>query len=314
MALPRRASHRSRMNRDQEDRLTALAAAQHGVVTLHQLGGLGVSRRTVERLAARGRLRRVHRGVYQVGPLAGPWAAEMAAVLAVGRGARASHVRAGWLWRVIPDRDRTLPVDLVVVGGGRSARPGIRLHRVACLRREDRAVVDGVPTTSVARTLADLATRLGRRDLEQAIGLAERERLVRLDDLRALLVRDPHRRGAAALRAVLDEEAEPAVTDSRAEELFLTHWRKTELTQPRVNASVGPYRLDFYWPGQGIALEVDGYRHHGTRPRFEGDRARATYLAGRGIQVIPVTWRHLTRHPTRTIAHVARALALAERR
>jgi very-short-patch-repair endonuclease len=101
---------------------------------------------------------------------------------------------------------------------------------------------------------------------------------------------------------------------SKAEELFLTHWRDTELIQPRVNTSVGPYRLDFYWPGHGIAIEVDGYRHHGTRPRFEGDRARTTYLAGRGIQVIPVTWRHLTRHPTRTIAQIARALALAESR
>jgi very-short-patch-repair endonuclease/predicted transcriptional regulator of viral defense system len=314
MAMPRRASHRSLMTRDQEDRLAALAAAQHGVVTWRQLGGLGLSPRSVERLAARGRLRRVHRGVYQVGPLAGPWAAEMAAVLAVGRDACTSHESAAWMWRVVPGRDRTSPVDLVVVGGGASARPGIRLHRVACLGRDERAVVDGVPTTSVARTLVDLATRLGRRDLEQAIGRAERERLVRLDDLRALLRRHPHRRGAAALLSLLDDQAEPAVTDSEAEELFLTHWRDTELIQPRVNASLGPYRLDFYWPGHGIAIEIDGYRHHGTRPRFEGDRARTTYLAGRGIQVIPVTWRHLTRRPTRTIAHIARALALAERR
>lgn len=302
------------MNRDQEDRLAALASAQHGVVTRRQLCGLGLSPRSVERMAARGRLRRVHRGAYQVGPLTGPWAAEMAAVLAIGRGARTSHESAAWMWRIVPGHDRTSPVDLVVVGGGASARPGIRVHRVACLPRDERAVVDGVPTTSVARTLLDLGTRLGRRDLERAIGRAERERLVRLDDLRALLRRHPHRRGAAALRALLDDEAEPAVTDSNAEELFLTHWRATELIQPLVNASVGPYRLDFYWPGPGIAIEVDGYRHHGTRPRFEGDRARTTYLAGRGIQVIPVTWRHLTRHPTRTIAHIARALALAERR
>jgi very-short-patch-repair endonuclease/predicted transcriptional regulator of viral defense system len=314
MALPRRDGHRSLMNRDQEDRLAALAGAQHGVVTRRQLGGLGLSPRSVERLSARGRLRRVHRGVYQVGPLAGPWAAEMAAVLAVGRDARTSHESAAWMWRVVPGHDRTSPVDLVVVGGGASARPGIRLHRVACLQRDERAVVDGVPTTSVARTLLDLATRLGRRDLEQAVGRAERERLVRLDDLRALLGRHPCRRGAAALRALLDDEADPAVTDSRAEERFLAYWRDTGLIQPKVNASVGSYRLDFYWPDHAIAIEIDGYRHHGTRPRFEGDRARTTYLAGRGIQVIPVTWRHLTRHPARTIAQIIRALAFAERR
>jgi very-short-patch-repair endonuclease/predicted transcriptional regulator of viral defense system len=302
------------MNRDQEERLAALAGAQHGVVTRGQLGELGLAPRSVERLVARGRVRRVHRGVYQVGPLAGPWAAEMAAVLAIGRAARASHESAAWIWKVIPGHDRTSPVDLVVVGGGGSARPGIRLHRVACLPRDERAVVDGVPTTSVARTLVDLATRLGRRDLEQAIGRAEREGLVRLDDLRAILARHPRRRGAAALRAILDDQAEPAVTDSEAEEMFLSLWRATGLIQPRVNATVGPYRLDFYWPAHGIAVEIDGYRHHGTRPRFEGDRARATYLAGRGIQVIPVTWRHLARQPAATIASIVRALALAERR
>jgi very-short-patch-repair endonuclease len=301
------------MNRDQEDRLAALAAAQHGLVTRRQLGDLGLSARSVERLAARGRLRRAHRGVYQVSPLPGPWAAEMAAVLAIGRGARASHESGARLWRVVPGREASSPVDVLVVGGGASARAGIRLHRVACLPPDECAVVDRVPTTSVARTLLDLATRLGRRDLEQAIGRAQRERLVRLDDLRTILGRHPHSRGAAPLRALLDDQAEPAVTDSKAEELFLTLWRKTELVQPLVNASVGPYRLDFYWPDHDTAVEVDGYRHHGTRPRFEGDRERITRLAAMGIQVIPVTWRHLAKHPTRTIAHIARALTLAER-
>jgi very-short-patch-repair endonuclease len=302
------------MSRDQEERLAALAVVQHGLVTRRQLRDLGLTPRTIERLAARGRLRRVHRGVYQVGPLAGPWAAEMAAVLAIGRGARTSHESAARLWRVVPGHEASSPVDLVVVGGGATARPGIRIHRVAWLPSDECAVVERVPTTSVARTLLDLATRLGRRDLEQAIGLAERERLVRPDDLRTVLGRHPNRPGAAALRALLDDQAEPAVTDSEAEELFLSLWRETGLVQPLVNASVGPYRLDFYWPDHHTAVEIDGFRHHGTRSRFEGDRQRTTRLAAMGIKVIPVTWRHLTKHPGRTIADIIWALALAEPR
>jgi very-short-patch-repair endonuclease/predicted transcriptional regulator of viral defense system len=302
------------MNRAQEERIAQLAAEQHGLVTRAQLRAVGLSAQAVDRRVASGRLRPAHRGVYQVGPLAGPRATELAAVLAIGRGARASHESAAWLWGVVRGRDPSSPVDLVVVGGGATSRPGIRLHRVSRLPADEGATVERVPVTSVARTLLDLATRVGRRDLEQAIARAERERLATLDDLRSIVARYPHRPGTPAVRAILDEEAEPALTESQAEDEFLALSREAELPHPKVNAAVGPFRLDFYWPDHQIAVEVDGFRHHGVRPRFEGDRQRTARLAAMGIQVIPVTWRELTRKRVATALRIGKALLLAELR
>jgi very-short-patch-repair endonuclease/predicted transcriptional regulator of viral defense system len=313
MALPGIDVHYSPMNRVQEERVAGLAAVQHGLVTRAQLRAAGLSAEAVDRMVATGRLRPVHRGVYLVGPLPGSRAREMGAVLAIGRGARASHDSAAWLWGVVPGRDPSSPVDLVVLGGGATSRPGIRLHRVRRLPADECATVDRVPVTSVARTLLDLATRVGRRDLEQAIARAEQERLVTLDDLASLAARYPHRPGTPALRALLDDGAEPALTESQAEEAFLTLAREAELPHPKVNTAVGPYRLDFYWPDHQIAVEVDGFRHHGVRPRFEGDRQRAARLAAMGIQVIPLTWRQLTGQRVATAVRIGKALALAER-
>jgi very-short-patch-repair endonuclease len=302
------------MTRAQEERVARLAAGQHGLVTRAQLRAAGLSAQAVDRRVASGRLRPAHRGVYQVGPLAGPRAVELAAVLAMGRDARASHESAAWLWGVVPGRDASSPVDLVVVGRGATSRPGIRLHRVRRLPADERAVVERVPVTSVPRTLLDLATRVGRRDLEQAIERAERERLATLDDLTKLVARYPHRPGTPAVRALLDDQAEPALTESQAEEEFLRLSREAELPAPKVGAAAGPYRLDFYWPDHGIAVEVDGFRHHGVRPRFEGDRQRTARLAAMGIQVIPVTWRQLTQQRVATAHRIGRALLLAELR
>jgi very-short-patch-repair endonuclease len=182
------------------------------------------------------------------------------------------------------------------------------------LPADECSTVEGVPVTSVARTLVDLATRVGCRDLERAIARAERERLVTLDDLSAVLARYPRRPGTPAVRAILEDEVEPALTESEAEERFLTLSREAEFPAPKVNAATGPFRLDFYWPDHGIAVEVDGFRHHGVRPRFEGDRQRAARLAAMGIHVIPVTWRQLTRKRVATAVRIGTALRLAELR
>jgi very-short-patch-repair endonuclease len=208
------------------------------------------------------------------------------------------------------------PVEVAVVGGGATSRPGIRLHRVARLPDDETAAVEGVPVTSVPRTLVDLACRLGRRDLEQAVARAERERLVKLDDVRAIADRYPHGRGVPGLRAILDHTSEPAFTESEMEELFLALRREvaSEIPEPRVNASAGPFRLDFYWPEFRLAVETDGYRYHAVRPRFEGDRQRTARLAAMGIQVIPVTWRQLTEERVATAVRIAKALVRAELR
>lgn len=119
------------------------------------------------------------------------------------------------------------------------------------------------------------------------------------------------RRGAAALREVLERSGGPALTRSEAEDRFLQLVREAQLPTPDANARVAGYELDFLWRAQGIAVEVDGYRFHASRPRFEEDRRRATRLASRGILVIPLTWRQVAEDRMATAVQLSQALLRA---
>jgi predicted transcriptional regulator of viral defense system len=144
--------------RDQPPRdvaIARLAERQHGVVSLSQLNALGLGKAAVAKRAANGRLHRVHRGVYAVGhgrlTLPGRW---MAAVLACGQKAVLSHRSAAGLWSLRPDNRANTDVSLP----SRSARsrPGIDVHRSVTLTPADRTVKDGIPCTTLARTLLDV--------------------------------------------------------------------------------------------------------------------------------------------------------------
>jgi predicted transcriptional regulator of viral defense system len=147
------------------DRAVArLAAAQHGVVTATQLVRTGLSRGAIAHRVAQGRLHRVHHGVYLVGhPIPPALARETAALLACGDGAVLSHRSAGKLWALL-DADGSVDVTVLKEGKGRA---GIRIHRTACLETRDIKRRHGLPLTSPARTLLDLAEVLTPRELER---------------------------------------------------------------------------------------------------------------------------------------------------
>ncbi len=137
-------------------RIARLAEHQHNLVSLTQLRAVGLGRAAVAKRAASGRLHRIHQGVYAVGHARltreGRW---MAAVLAYGRSARLSHRSAAALWSLRPDnRPKT---DVLVAARSARSRPGIDVHASVTLTPADCAVVDGIPCTTVARTLLDLA-------------------------------------------------------------------------------------------------------------------------------------------------------------
>ena len=138
--------------------------------------------------------------------------------------------------------------------------------------------------------------------------------LVTSADLGAVLERHRGRAGVRRLRAVLAAEVGPALTDSEAEEHFLSVVDRGGLARPEVNVPVAGYRVDFLFRAQRLAVEIDGYRYHSSRPRFESDRRRAACLAGRGIQVVSLTWRQVVEDPVRTAVQFAQALARAEER
>lgn len=292
--------------------LARVAWRQHGIVGLAQLRALGLSSSGVRDRVAGGTLHRVHRGVYAVGvPLLAPRARWMAAVLAYGDGAALSHRSSAALAGLRTDRRAV--VDISVPRQSARSRPGIRAH--ACLRLDpaDVTIVDGIRCTTVARTLLDLAEVIDRRGLERAIGQAE---VLRVFDRRAVarvLTRAAGRRGAALLRAVLDADAEPALTESELEEEFLELCEMHDLPRPEVAVWIatgeGHLKADFAWRAQGLAVETNGYAFHGHRGAFESDHRREGLLNLAGWKVRRFTWRQVTREGPLVAAVVGAALA-----
>jgi very-short-patch-repair endonuclease len=144
------------------------------------------------------------------------------------------------------------------------------------------------------------------------VARAEREGLATREALNILVARHPRRPGTPALRAVLESEGGPTLTRSEAEAKFHTLTRCAGLPPPEINVGVGPYELDFLWRAEGIAVEVDGFRHHSSRPRFEGDRRKDAWLLANGITVIRLSWRQIVHEPLATAVLIGQALARAK--
>lgn len=284
--------------------LAALAARQHGVVSVGQLHEFGLSTAAVHARASVGRLHRVHHGVYAVGhtrlTLRGRW---MAAVLAGGEGAVLSHRAALALWDLRPTPSG--PIDIAVVAGGRRARKGLRVHCVSALPPADRARVDGIPVTSVPRTLLDYATRMRPQWLRLAVEEAERRDLLDGRALDQLLARHRGRAGTAALREAVNQvNGGPAWSRSELERRFLALVRNAGLREPQTNVIVGGDLVDCYWPEAALIVELDSYLFHRGRAQFERDRERDTAQVLAGRTVLRYTDRRLAGEPERVTGEV----------
>ena len=292
--------------------IAELARRQHSVVALAQLTGLGLSPSAVRSRAACGRLRRLRRGVYAVGPglltARGRW---MAAVMAYGGGAVLSYLSAAALWGLMADRRGNIHVSLPT----RSARSrdGIEVHGTVTMSPRDVTMADGIPCTSVARTLLDLAEYLDDRGVERAIEQAE---VLRLFDRRAVeevLVRGNGRCGAGRLHRVLTAARDPAPTESELEEAFLALCRVHGIARPEVGiwlpTQEGYVKADFRWRSSKLVVETDGYRYHRGPAAFERDHRRDQLLQLAGWDVRRFTWRQVTTDAGFVAATVAAVLA-----
>jgi very-short-patch-repair endonuclease len=270
--------------------LMVLAQRRHGVVTTAELMAAGIGPRGIARRVADGRLRRLHRGVFLVGPLIGPRTHEMAAVLACGPGAVLSHRSAAALWRIRPAWHG--PIDVTVAGTQPRSRRGIRIHRSRALEAAHR---EGVPVTAPARTLLDIAALVSERDLARAVEEAQVLRLTTPNALMAQVGRG--RSGSTALKAVLKRGHEPSLTRSEAEALLLELIREAGLPAPETNARLLGYEVDFLWRDAKVVVEVDGFAFHSTREAFERDRRRDARLLAAGYRVVRFTYRQIVAEP-----------------
>ncbi len=264
----------------------------------------------IDHALARGRLVTVHRAVYAVGHTAlPPLARELGAVFACGEGALLSHASAAAVWGLRPAREQD-HVDVTVVGVDRARRrPEIRVHRVADLDRLDRRRFEGMPITSPARTLLDLAAALEKGELERAVDEAIVRQLVSRRALRAVLSRYPRRRGASALAPFALPSRTTALTRSEGEERFLGLVRRARLPRPEVNVPLGRYTADFLWREQRLVIETDSFTFHSSRAALARDHERDAVLEAAGWTVRRFLRQQLVDEPEVVVARVATALA-----
>lgn len=298
---------------DPDVQIAAIAAHQHGVVTRAQVLAGGVSQHALEHRLKRRRLQPLYRSVYRVGPVIGAREREMAAVLACGAGAVVSYRSAAFVWEMVTARDVTSRVDVSTVNRCRAPGSGVCVHRVTAMGADEVTRHDGLPVTTPARTLLDLARVAELRVLERALSLAGRNDLVDQVRLVALLEKHPRGRGTRTLRTVLGIGPElPALTRSEAEARFLALLRVARVREPEVNVVVRGFEVDCLWRAQRLAVEIDGFAFHAGREAFERDRRRDAALAAAGYRVMRVTWRQITREREALVATLVEALSRTE--
>ena len=292
-------------------RIAGLAERQHGVVALWQLAELGLNVRLIDKRIAAGRLHSIHQGVYAVGHrLLSADGHRMAAVIACGPRAVLSHRSAAALWGL--RRDGRNRIDVTAPGRRGRMPVGIDAHRDGFLRPADRTEHRGIPCTTVARTLLDLAAVVSPRELRNAVTQAEVERVFDLAAVRELLGRSRRRRGVARLRrAIAEHDARDERTRGELERRFLALCRRAGVPLPEVNVplTVGATQLeaDFLWRTTRLIVEADDRHSHLTITAFEKDRRRDQRLRLAGWEVIRCTWRQVLDDPEE-LAQALRAL------
>ena len=174
--------------------------------------------------------------------------------------------------------------------------------------------MDGIPCTSPARTLVDLAGTVGDWTLRSGFERAAQKRILDIPAIEASM--DPGRRGNKSLRALVDEwrlaasVSKNGMLKSPLEAKVLPLVLRRDLPAPLLNAPVeianGRIEVDFLWPAQRLVVEADSRDFHGTEVAFERDRWRDRELFNVGFNTLRVT----NQQAERETAAVAQAIAV----
>jgi hypothetical protein len=232
----------------------------------------------------------------------------VAAVMACGAAAVLSHRSAAQVWGIRPTDARpevTVPEICRDVAG-------VHVHRTRMLDPQDFTVLDGIPITSVARTLLDLSAVVRPADLPAAIDRAERRGLFDLRAVSDVVDRAKGRRGARALRQAIAAYT-PSTQKSELEQLFRRLVEDpADVPRPLFNALVdgeaGTHEVDALWPVQRLAVQLDGFEFHRTRRDRERDATSDAALELAGYRVLRLTWDDVTVHGERTLRRLRLAL------
>jgi hypothetical protein len=269
------------------------------VVTRSELLRAGLTDAEIKWRLDTGALLREHRGVYRVGHRAPSVEARyLAAVRAGGPGAVLSHRPAAHVLGLVkgppPWPEVTAPTERRVAG--------LRTHRSPRLDSRDTTSWRGVPVTTVARTLVDVAHLLSTDDLARACHEAGVRHGTTPAQVETVLARRPTSPGAARLRRIL--RGDVRVTLSKLESRFLGRLREAGLPLPQTNRVAGGRRVDCRWPQRGLTVELDGYRYHSSRHAWEQDRRREREARARGDEFRRYTYGDVFEEPALMLAEL----------
>ena len=261
----------------------------------------------------------MHRAVYRIAGSPRTWLQQaMAACLAAGPKAVASHRTAAAIWS-LPEIERVLEVS--VPEPVRVSPAGIRVHRTSHLPVRHVRRLEGIPTTTAARTLIDLSGVLDRSVLDRVLDHALATRLVthsRLSRELQFLGRQG-RRGTRALATAL--AARPSTLrvpgsalEFRIVRLLRRHRLPAPVCQHPVKLAKGRAYLDLAYPDAMLAIEADSYRHHSSLSDWSRDRTRNNELIAMGWRILPVTFADVATRPAAVADQIRRALSLIEAR
>jgi very-short-patch-repair endonuclease len=279
----------------------AVADRQWGNVTSAQLQRCGFSRSAISRAAKSERLVEVVYGVYALGHRSPAPEAFWAAVL-LAYGNRSVLTRHTSL--ALHGLGKPPEIATVAVPKQAKRQEGVEPHCAMPFRRGEVVIRRGLRTTSIERTLLDLAA-IGE-PVERLVAEAVARRLTSIAKLRAYLERRAGARGVRRLRSCI----EGSQTRSNLEMEFARWLEDRRLPIPSLNEPFGPFTVDGIWREARLVLEIDDFETHGTAHPFETDRRRDAYTASHGLRTIRVTpkrWRHdgdrLERDIRRALAH-----------
>jgi Protein of unknown function (DUF559) len=302
-------------------RVADAATAQGGVVSLDQLGRAGVSMRSASREAASGGLHRIHRGVYAVGHRSISRTTHLrAALLACGEGAVISHGTAATL-HSLWDKWPAL-IDVTVPSQTGRKIDGVRCRRCRYPTPEEVEDRYGVTCTTPARTLVDLAGKVGLTTLRHTVGRAAIRKQLDLSAIDLALHNAKGRRGLRALELALipyrTEDGRVPDVRSDFETLVLPELVEMGLARPSCNVWLHVdderFLIDFLWDQQRVIVETDGRETHETPIAFQSDRRRDQLLAAAGYRVLRVTWNQIHGERAAVLDRIGRALSPPRRR
>jgi very-short-patch-repair endonuclease len=201
------------------------------------------------------------------------------------------------------------PIRVLLVGRNATPPAGITVRRVKALARQDIRWRKGIPATSPARTILDLAATMDEMELEAVISSGLRQNVVRAPQLHDVMARNPRAKGIGMLRVLLEQPESLRDTRSIYERKLLKLLKAAELPLPLTNTSVAGKCVDGVWPDLKLVLEFDGWKYHGGRDKFESDRIRDQHLLIADHRVMRITKRQIDHRPYALIARVASVIA-----